>query len=285
MSFLPANYELLIRRTDGWFQLNLRDLWRYRDLLILLVRRDFVAKYKQTLLGPAWYLVQPLMLTAVFVVVFGTFAGIPTAGVPPVLFYLSGLVAWSYFAQTFQTIAATLSTNSALFGKVYFPRLIVPLSALVSNLLALGLQIAAFLGFWLYFKTSPAAGSFGMTGALALLPLLVVQIACLSLGTGLWLSAITIKYRDFTHLSVFLLQVWMYATPIVYSLAEVPERWRWVVILNPMTVPVEAIRYMLLGQGTVPAGYVVSSLALTAVLLCSGVIVFNRVEKTFIDTV
>jgi lipopolysaccharide transport system permease protein len=286
VSHLPPGYELVIRRTEGWFTLNVADVWRYRDLLLLLVRRDFVAKYRQTLLGPAWFLFQPLLMTAVFVVVFGNFARIPTAGVPPVLFYLGGLLAWSYFAQNFQAISATLSSNAAVFGKVYFPRLVVPISSLIATLLALALQVAAFAGFWIYFKFfTPAAGAFGLTGAVALLPLLVVQIAALSLGTGLWLAAVTVKYRDFAHLNVFLLQVWLYATPIVYTLSDVPERWRWVVLLNPMAMPVESIRYMLLGQGMVPAPYIAVSLAMTAVLLVTGLLVFTRIEKTFIDTV
>jgi homopolymeric O-antigen transport system permease protein len=286
MSSLPSNYELVIRPTRGWLNLNLGDIWRYRDLLFLLVHRDFVAKYKQTILGPAWFILQPLLTTVVFTVIFGKVAQIPTDGLPPMLFYLAGLLGWSYFAQTFQTTSGTLVANANLFGKVYFPRLIVPLSAAISNLLAFALQLGTFLGFWAYYKLLTSAGaSFGFSDAIIGFPLVVLQIVALSLGVGLWLSALTTKYRDFIHLSGFVIQIWMYATPVIYPLSQIPERWRWLAVLNPMTMPVEAIKYMLLGQGIVVASYFAISLAMTAMFLISGVLVFNKVEKTFVDTV
>jgi lipopolysaccharide transport system permease protein len=283
---IPTEYELIIRPGSRWFNLNLRDVWRYRDLLFLLVHRDFAAKYKQTVLGPIWFVLQPLLMTAVFVVVFGSLAGIPTDGLPPTLFYLAGLLAWSYFAQTFQSTSGTLVANAGLFGKVYFPRLIVPLSAVMSNLIALALQLVTFLAFWVYFKFFTAWGSnIAITSAVVWFPLLLVQIAALGLGVGLWLSALTTKYRDFTHLSGFILQVWLYATPVIYGLSQVPERWRFVAVLNPMAVPVELIRYMFLGQGLVAPGYIAGSAGTTLLLLVSGLAVFARVEKTFVDTV
>ena len=283
---VPPDYELVIRPSRGWFNLNLREVWRYRDLLFLLVHRDFVAKYKQTVLGPAWFILQPLFMTAVFVVVFSRVAGIPTDGVPPTLFYLAGLLGWSYFAQTFQATSGTLIANAGLFGKVYFPRLVVPLSAVISNLLALTLQFATFVLFWSYFKfLTPSGSAFGLRGEVIWFPLLVVQIAAVSLGVGLWLSALTAKYRDFVHLSAFVIQLWMYATPVIYSLSQVPERWRWVAVLNPMAVPVELSRYMFLGQGVVVPAHVAVSLTLTGLLLISGILVFSKVEKTFVDTV
>ena len=286
MTNLPADYELVIKPSRGWLHLNLRDLWRYRDLLFLLVHRDFVAKYKQTVLGPAWFILQPLLTTLVFTVIFGKVAKIPTDGLPPVLFYLAGLLGWSYFAQTFQSTSGTLVANADLFGKVYFPRLVVPLSAVISNLLAFALQLATFLCFWTYFKFFSTAGaSFGFSGAIVGFPLVVLQIAALSLGVGLWLSALTAKYRDFTYLSGFIIQIWMYATPVIYPLSQIPEGWRWVAVLNPMTMPVETIKYMLLGQGVVVPFYLALSVAMTVVLLLSGVLVFNKVEKTFVDTV
>ena len=286
MTNLPADYEVVIRPSRGWLHLNLGDLWRYRDLLFLLVHRDFVAKYKQTVLGPAWFILQPLLTTLVFTVIFGKVAKIPTDGLPPVLFYLAGLLGWSYFAQTFQSISGTLVNNAGLFGKVYFPRLVVPLSAVISNLLAFALQLVTFLCFWSYYKFLTAAGaSFGFSGAIVGLPLVVLQIAALSLGVGLWLSALTAKYRDFTYLSGFIIQIWMFATPVIYPLSQIPEGWRWVAVLNPMTMPVEIIKYMLLGQGVVVPFYIALSIAMTVVLLLSGVLVFNKVEKTFVDTV
>ena len=281
-----TDYELVIKPSRGWLHLNLRDLWGYRDLLFLLVHRDFVAKYKQTVLGPAWFILQPLLTTVVFTVIFGKVARIPTDGLPPVLFYLGGLLGWSYFAQTFQSASGTLVANADLFGKVYFPRLVVPLSAVISNLLAFALQLATFLCFWTYFKFFSAAGeSFGFSGAIIVFPLVVLQIAALSLGVGLWLSALTAKYRDFIYLSGFIIQLWVYATPVIYPLSQIPEGWRWVAVLNPMTMPVETIKYMLLGRGIVVPFYVALSLAVTVVLLLSGVLVFNKIEKTFVDTI
>jgi len=286
MSHLPADYELIIRPTRGWLRLDLAGLWRYRDLLFLLVHRDFVARYKQTVLGPAWFILQPLIVTIVFTVVFGHVARIPTDGLPPMLFYLTGLLGWTYFAQTFQSTAGTLIANASLLGKVYFPRLVVPLSAVLSNFFAFTLQLATLIGVWLYFKIFTSAGAvLGLSLSIALLPLLIVQIAALSLGAGLWLAALTVKYRDFTHLTPLLIQIWMYATPVIYPLSAISAKWRWLAVLNPMTVPTEAIKRMFLGQGTVVGADVAVSIGLTVFLLLSGVLVFNRVEKTFVDAV
>jgi lipopolysaccharide transport system permease protein len=286
MRHVPLDQETLIRPTRGWFELNLADVWRYRDLLLLLVHRDFIAKYKQTVLGPAWFVFQPLLMTVVFSVVFGRVMRIPTEGLPPFLFYLAGLLSWTYFAQTFQNTANTLIANAGIFGKVYFPRLVVPLAAAVSNLLAFGLQLATLLCAWVYFKFfTVASSSFGFSAAIAWLPLLVLQLAALSLGAGLWLSAVTVKYRDFNFLTPFIVQVWMYATPVIYPFSQIPERWRLVAVINPMTMPTEAIKLMFLGRGVVTPAFVVISLGVTMILLASGVLVFNKVEKTFVDIV
>jgi lipopolysaccharide transport system permease protein len=282
----PSNYELVIRPTRGWVHLNLADIWRYRDLLLILVHRDFVAKYKQTILGPAWFILQPLLMTIVFTVIFGAVINIPTDGLPPVLFYFAGLLGWNYFAQTFQNTSGTLVNNAGLFGKVYFPRLIVPLAAVISNCMAFALQLATFLCIWAYFKIFTGAGAtFGISLAIVWLPLILLQIAALSFGVGLWLSAMTAKYRDFTFLSSFIIQIWMYATPVIYPLSQIPEKWRWLAVLNPMAMPVETIKYMFLGQGLVIPAYLAVSVAITLLLLLSGVRVFNRIEKTFVDTV
>ena len=283
---LPSNYEIVIRPTRGWFHLNLADLWKYRDLLFLLVHRDFVARYKQTILGPAWFVFQPLLTTVVFSVVFGGIAKIPTDGLPPMLFYLTGLLGWNYFAQTFQSTSGTLVANAGLFGKVYFPRLVVPLSAVISNLFAFALQLATLLAVWMYFKLFTGAGGlFGFSVDIIWFPFVLLQVAALSLGVGLWLSALTAKYRDFSFLSGFIIQIWMYATPVIYPLSQIPEKWRWIAGLNPMTMPVEAIKVMFLGQGTVITAYLTLSVAVTILVLSSGVLIFNKVEKTFIDTV
>lgn len=285
-SHVPPDYELVIRPTRGWLKLNLAEVWRYRDLLYLLVHRDFVSKYKQTVLGPAWFVIQPVLMTLVFTVIFGSVAKIPTDGLPPMLFYLAGLLGWTYFAQTFTNASGTLVNNAGLFGKVYFPRLVVPLANVASNLLAFGLQLVTLLVAWVGFKLLGDAGAtFGMSGAIVFLPLVVLQIAALSLGIGLWLSALTSKYRDFAFLTPVLVQVWMYATPVIYPFSQVPERWRDLAALNPMAMPVEAIRLMFLGQGAVSSGHLAVSIAMTLVLLVTGLLVFNRVEKTFVDTV
>jgi lipopolysaccharide transport system permease protein len=225
-------------------------------------------------------------MTVVFTVIFGNVAKIPTDGVPPILFYLTGLLAWNYFAQTFQSTSGTLINNAGLFGKVYFPRLVVPLSAVLSNFLAFAIQLTTLLCAWVYFKLLTSAGAgFGFAGALVFLPLLLLQLAALSLGVGLWLAALTAKYRDFTFLTPFLIQIWMYATPVIYPLSRVPSQWRWIAVLNPMTVPVEMSKYMFLSHGVVTRDFVAVSVGMTLALLFSGVLVFHHVEKTFVDTV
>jgi lipopolysaccharide transport system permease protein len=282
----PRRHELVIRATSGWFSLDLADIWRHRDLLLLLVYREFAAKYRQTVLGPAWFVLQPLLLSLVFSVIFGRVARIPTEGAPPMLFYLTGLLAWGYFAQTFQTTATTFVANAGLFGKVYFPRLVMPLSTVITNFISFGLQLAVLLAFWGFFKfATPAGKSFGLEAALVWFPAVILQLAALSLGAGLWLSALTTRYRDFNFLIPFLIQIWMFATPVIYPLSRIPAHWRWLAALNPMTVPVEATKLMFLGAGQITATDVLTSAAVTLVALASGVLVFNRVEKTFVDTI
>ena len=281
-----TNYEQIIQPTRGWRVIDWRALVHYRDLLYLMVRRDFVAKYKQTVLGPAWFIIQPLITTLMFTVVFGKIAKIPTDGIPGQVFYLCNLLAWTYFSQSLPTIATSLITNAGLFTKVYFPRLIVPLAALVSNLLAFGLQLVTFLGFYFYFKFATPEGA-GIHANLTLLalPLLILHTALISLGFGLWLAALTAKYRDFTHLMHFLVQLWMYATPVILPLRLVPEKLRLVFALNPMTAVVESFRYAFFSHATVNAGYLGLSVAITLVVLISGLLVFSSVEKTFVDVV
>ena len=279
--------ELIIEPTRGWSRVDWRELVRYRDLLWLLIRRDFVSKYKQTVLGPLWFVIQPLATTLVFTVIFGRVAKISTDNLPPLLFYMCGMLGWQYFAQCLGGTSSTFVANQRLFGKVYFPRLIVPVSVVSSNLLAWAIQAGTFLGFWLYFKLFTAAGAqFGARWfAVPLLPLLLAQQAALGLGVGLWLSALTAKYRDFTHLTGFLTQLWLYATPVVYPLSVIPERWRWVSVLNPMTQVIESYRWLALGTGTVDWRYAAVSVGMTVFVLWTGVLLFARTEKNFIDTV
>jgi lipopolysaccharide transport system permease protein len=281
----PDTFEIVLRPGTGWRGVELAGLWQYRDLLSLLVWRDFVSKYKQTVLGPLWFIVQPVTMTLVFTVVFGKLAGLSTDGLPPVLFYLCGQLGWNYFSQTFSSNSATFVTNATLFSKVYFPRLIVPVAALVSNLFAFAIQFATFVCFFLYFKYGLDAGGFAVDWRVALLPLLVLQTALLSLGASLVMSALTAKYRDLTHLSALLLQVWMYATPVIYPLSKFPAQWRWVAAINPMTPIVEAYRLLLLGVGTVEPIDMAASAATTAAVLVAGLVLFGRMEKTFVDVV
>jgi len=281
-----TSHQYIIEANRSWFRIPWGEIAEYRDLLWLLVRRDFVAKYKQTILGPAWFFIQPLLMSVMFTVIFARVASIPTDEIPPMLFYLCGMLAWQYFAQCLKTTSSTFVSNMNLFGKVYFPRLIVPLAVVISNMLAFFIQLATFIGFWIYFKYFTAAGSMIHlnVGAL-LLPLLLLQTAALGLGVGLWMSALTAKFRDFVHLSDFLTQLWMYATPVVYPLSIVPGKWRWVSILNPMSSVVECYRHALLGSGVVVGSYVLVSAVITVLLLFSGILLFNKAERTFIDTV
>jgi lipopolysaccharide transport system permease protein len=286
MLHVPADYEIVIKPTKGWFKLNLADVWRYRDLVSLLVHRDFVSKYKQTVLGPLWFIIQPLLMTVVFTIIFGKVAQIPTDGVPPMLFYLCGLLGWNYFAQTFQAAAGTLTGNAGMFGKVYFPRLVVPIATVISGFISFAIQLGTFLVFWLYFKLFTEAGNtLHMAWDLLWFPLVMIQVSLLSLGVGLWLTSLTAKYRDFTFIIGFLAQIWMYATPVIYPLSRIPEGWRWISVVNPMAMPVEAIKRIFLGQGVVEPAYIAVSAIMTVVLLLSGIVVFNKVEKTFVDTV
>jgi len=278
--------RLVIRRSQSLLEFDFASLWEYRDLLLLLVRRDFVSKYTQTVLGPAWFVIQPVLTTLVFSVIFGKVAQIPTQGVPPALFYMCGLLPWNYFAQNFSATAVTLIAQAGLFTKVYFPRLIVPLAAIVSNLCATLIQLVTFFGFFAFYKFGTAAGdTFAIQWQVVFFPLLFLQVAAFSLGVGLLMSALTAKYRDLQHLSSFLIQLWLYSTPVIYPLERISEKWQWLILLNPMTMPVEACKFIFLGVGTIHTGVMLSSIGMTLAVLLSGLIVFKRVERTFVDIV
>lgn len=276
-------FEITLTVDQRWLDLDLKGIWRYRDLIALLVRRDFVSKYKQTILGPLWFVVQPLAMTLIFTVIFGHMAGLSTDGLPPLLFYLSGQLAWNYFAQTFGSTSTSLLTNAALFSKVYFPRLVVPVAALISNLFAFSIQATTFFAFFIYFKFTPQADSYTLTWHALFLPLLVLQTAVLSLGVGLVMSVLTAKYRDLSHAMALVVQIWMYATPVIYPLSQVPADWRWVAAINPMTSIVESYRLLLLGTGTVEQLQLACSVAVTVTVAAAGVLSFGRIEKTFVD--
>lgn len=277
-------YEIIIQPNRSWFHIDWREFLHYRDLLFLLVRRDFVSKYKQTILGPAWYIIQPLLMTLVFTIIFGKVAKIPTDGLPPALFYLCGLLAWRYFADCLTTTSTSFISNANLFGKVYFPRLIVPLSVVISNLFAFAIQLVTFLGFFFYFKYfTPAGLTIRPNLFILALPLILLQTAAISLGIGLWMSALTAKYRDFQFLMGFLVQLWMYATPVIYPMSIIPEKWKVLLALNPMAPIVESFRYAFLGTGD--KNYLLISGIVTIFVLLTGILIFNKTERTFIDTV
>ncbi|QXE92336.1 ABC transporter permease [Geomonas subterranea] len=276
-------WDKVIRPRSGWFDVDPKEIWRYRDLVALFVWRDFVAVYKQTILGPLWYLIQPLLTTLVFTVIFGNVAKLPTEGIPPFLFYLSGVVAWRYFADCLNNTSNTFVANAHIFGKVYFPRIAVPVSVVISSLVSFGIQLVLFLLFIAYYRWSGVP--VGLQPALALLPVLVLQMAALGLGFGIIVSAMTTRYRDLSHLVGFGVQLWMFATPVVYPSSSVPAQWRWLLDLNPMAPVVELFRHAFLGGAPVPLAGWLQSLAATAAVLLVGVLLFSRVEKTFMDTV
>lgn len=278
--------EIRIAPSTGWLRIDWREIWEYRDLLWLLIQRDVISRYKQTLLGPLWFVAQPVLTAIVFSIIFGRIAGIPTDGIPGPLFYLCGLLGWTYFSQNVSTAGASFVNNAHLFGKVYFPRLIVPSATILSNLVAFAIQLAPFLAFLGYYKFFTVEGaSIEPTWAVLLAPLALLHVAVLSLGVSLLMSAATAKFRDLVHLNQFLLQIWMFATPIFYPLSKVPADWKWIICANPMAVPVEAFRICLLGRGTLAWQDIVISSATAIVLLCCGVAAFRRVERTVMDTV
>ncbi|MBT7923886.1 MAG: ABC transporter permease [Opitutae bacterium] len=273
-----------LKPSSGWTGFDFAGIWQYRDLLYLLVRRDFVAQYKQTILGPAWFVLQPLFLTIVFTLIFGTFAKIPTEGLPPLLFYNSGLIIWGYFSGCFTGNASTFVANAGIYQKVYYPRLINPLANCISGLFGFSIQVIFFFGYFLIYKLFVlTAEPFGFTWVLAILPLLIPLVAALGLGLGLWMSVLTAKYRDFCQITGFLAQALMYATPIIYPLSEVPEQYRFWASLNPMAAVVETFRFALLGKGTFSAPHLIYSGLIAFCILLSGMYFFKRTERRVVD--
>ena len=279
----PEQWDMVIGPQRSLFDLRLRELWRYRDLVMLFVRRDFVAFYKQTILGPLWYLIQPLLTTITFTIIFGNFANLPTDGLPDFLFYMSGTVIWTYFASCLTKTSETFVSNANLFGKVYFPRLAVPVSVLFSNLIAFAIQFAFFLVFMAYFALTGA--DIQPNAWILLMPMLILMMAGLGLGFGIIISSLTTKYRDLRFLVTFGVSLLMYATPVIYPVSSVPEQFQWIIRANPMTSIVEAFRYGFLGAGSVDIGQLAYSFGFMLVAVFLGAVIFNRVEQTFMDTV
>jgi lipopolysaccharide transport system permease protein len=283
MEIIDSDWTIVIRPYSGWFDINLKEIWSYRDLIMLFVRRDFVTYYKQTILGPLWFFLQPLFTTVVFTIIFGKIANIPTDGLPPMLFYMAGIITWNYFASCLTQTSNTFVTNAGIFGKVYFPRLAVPISVVITNLLTFAIQFGLFLVFMLYFYLN--GSSIQPNIWILLAPFLLIQMAALGLGVGILVSSMTTKYRDLIFAVGFGVQLWMYATPVVYPLSHIPEKWQWLIALNPMTAIVETFRYAFLGAGTVQPMLLGISLGMTIIILAAGIVLFSRVQKTFMDTV
>ncbi|MFN5374432.1 MAG: ABC transporter permease [Flavobacteriia bacterium] len=276
-------WDLVIEPQSSLLQLNLKDVWRYRDLLWLLVKRDFVSFYKQTILGPLWFFIQPLFTTIIFTFIFGNLAGLSTDGLPQPLFYMAGITAWNYFADCLTKTSTVFRDNANIFGKVYFPRLIMPLSIVVSNLVRFGVQMLLFFMMIGYYAFTGA--NFHLNAYVLLFPILVLMMALLGLGLGLIITALTTKYRDLAFLITFGVQLMMYATTVIYPLSAAPAAYKWVIELNPMTGIIEAFRYGFLGEGSLTFQTLGYSIAFTLIALVLGVIIFNKTEKTFVDTV
>lgn len=278
-------YHTHISSQKKWFELNLKEVWQYRDLISLFVKRSFILQYKQTVLGPTWIFLNPFVTTVIYTIVFGRIAGISTEGVPQLLYYMLSNAVWSFFASCINKTASTFTANAGVFGKVYFPRLTTPISSVLSAAINFGVQLLMFLFFFIYYlvigQISPN------WPALIFLPLILLQLGALGLGCGIIVSSLTTKYRDLAIVVSFGVQLWMYATPVVYPLSMIGQGSRMYIflLLNPVTSSIEAVRYMFLGQGTVSLAGWAWSIGFTVIVLLFGVMLFNRVEKTFMDTV
>ena len=277
-------YRMVITPHQKLWSVDFKEIWRYRDLIELFVKRNIVVQYKQTILGPLWYIIQPVLTVIMNMVVFGGIAKMSTDGVPQAIFYMAGNVCWFYFADCLNQTSSTFTANQAMFGKVYFPRLVVPIATVLSNLLRFGIQIGLFVAFYLWFFFS--GSDICPNWAILLMPVFVLMLAGLGLGFGILISSMTTKYRDLTILFTFIVQLWMYATPIVYPISMVTnDTLRTIIMANPMTSIIEAFKYATLGQGYFSWFALGYSFAFMTILLVFGVVVFNKVQRSFMDTV
>jgi len=281
---MENSYQTIIRAGRPWWRIDWHELLEYRDLLWLMVRRDLTAIYKQTILGPLWFIIQPLITTIVFTIIFGKVAKVSTDGIPQFIFYMSGTVMWNYFQSCMNQSGSSLIGGAAILSKVYFPRLVIPLSTLFTNLAHFLLNLVMFLGFYIWFFF--ATPSMRPTAGLVFFPLLVMQCALIGLGVGLWVAALTTKYRDLRFALPFLTQLWMYGTPIVYPASLiVSPKWRLLLWSNPMSFVVESTRWMFTGTGTVSLNAGIISVVTTLIVLISGLFIFNKVQRNFVDTI
>ena len=276
-------WDLIINNKKPILKLNLKGIVNHKDLLFLFVYRDFVSTYKQTILGPLWFFIQPILTSITFVIIFGGFAKIPSDGIPGILFYMSGIIMWNYFADCINQTSHTFTQNQNLFGKVYFPRIIVPLSKVVNNLLKFFIQLILFLILYAFFYLNGFGFSLGWT--FILLPLLLIQMAFTGLGFGMIVSSLTTKYKDLTFLINFAVQLLMYASPIVYPISIVPEKFKWIIMLNPFTSIIEIFKNSVFGTGYINIFWILYSFCFSIIVFLIGLIIFNKVEKSFIDTI
>ena len=276
-------FQTVIEPKNKLLDLKLKEVWDYRDLVMLFVRRTFVAQYKQTILGPAWAIIQPLFTTVIFTFVFGNLAGLAPSGVPTFIFYLCGSIAWTYFSGCLTATSTTFTANSSIMGKVYFPRLVMPISTVISQLIAFAIQSVFFIAFLIYYYVIGA--DVHPNVYMLLTPVLILQLALLGLGFGIIISALTTKYRDLAMVVGFGTQIWMYLTPVAYDIGIIPERLMDIYMLNPVTPVICMLRYAFLGIGELQLEYYTMSWVVTILVVFVGILMFNRVEKTFIDTV
>ena len=276
-------WDMIIRPKRNLLDVNLKEIWDYRDLVMLFVRRDFVAKYKQTILGPLWFILNPLISTFMYTLVFAGIAKISTEGIPPHLFYLSGIVSWSYFAACLNGTSSTFLNNAGIFGKVYFPRLVAPISIIISSMVQLGIQLLLLIVMMLYYYFAGYAVQ--INSFIFYIPLLIINLALLGLGFGIIFSALTTKYRDLSNLLAVGVQLWMYITPVIYPFSSVPQKYRIFVYINPVAPLIDAFKYGLIGAGEFNPRRLLFSVVFTMILLFIGVVLFNRTEQNFMDTV
>ncbi len=280
---MAKDWTLVIKPEKRLLDVDLKGIWRYRDLWYMYVKRDIVTVYKQTILGPLWFFIQPIFTTVMYMFVFGGLAGISTDGVPQPLFYLSGIMLWNYFSECFSGASNTFTANAGIFGKVYFPRLVVPLASLTSNLIKMFIQLLLFIAVYIYYLA--VGGTVSINAAALLFPVLVFMLAFHALSWGLIVSSLTSKYRDLRYLVGFGLQLFMYATPIIYPLSAAGDKFRWALELNPLTPIFEAFKYGFLGAGSLSWSGLLYSAIFMVVMMFISVIIFNRVERNFMDTV
>ena len=275
-------WDAVIEAKHSLFDLNFKELWHYRDLLVLFVRRDFVTVYKQTILGPLWFFIQPILTTITFTIIFGNVAQLSTDGAPKVVFYMAGITLWNYFSTCLTAVSGVFNTNAGIFGKVYFPRLIMPLTIVISNIMKFGVQFLLFLCFVSYFLVQEQIHP--NLWVLAL-PLVIVLMALIAMGIGLILSSMTTKYKDLNQLISFGMQLFMYATPVIYPSSAIPPAYQWVVNLNPLVSLFDYMRFAFLGVGSFALSDFIFPTVFSVVILFFGILVFNKVQKTFMDTV